>query len=101
MSQENTFRENIKSNSIDLGFGTKEYQNHTSKGGDSSVFAYRLLINRIMVHFVNRQNKSSIYTYKRKVVGGNVYFDMKDLARQGHGLNSFIMRNKIPWSEKE
>lgn len=107
MSQENTFREDTLNN-IGEGLGLKrpefqgrEYQNHTSKGGTSSILSYQIFINRIVVHFANRQNKRFTYTYERKVVGGSVFFDMKDLARQGWGLNSFIMQNKIPWSKKE
>lgn len=57
--------------------------------GDSGVIAYEIGDTYIKVKF-GRTFK--IYTYSYQSAGSNLVEDMKQLARSGDGLNSYIMK---------
>ncbi|WP_047433037.1 hypothetical protein [Acinetobacter sp. neg1] len=57
--------------------------------GDSGIFAYEIGDTYIRVQF-NRTFK--IYTYSYRSAGASRVEDMKQLARNGDGLNPYIMR---------
>ncbi|MDC5554127.1 Uncharacterised protein [Acinetobacter baumannii] len=57
--------------------------------GDSGIHAYEIGDTYIRVQF-NRTFK--IYTYSYRSTGAVRVEDMKQLARNGDGLNSYIMR---------
>ena len=57
--------------------------------GDSGVVAYEIGETYIKVKF---NGTYKIYTYSYRSAGANRVEDMKQLARNGNGLNSYIMR---------
>ncbi|MBO1280585.1 hypothetical protein [Acinetobacter nosocomialis] len=57
--------------------------------GDSGVFAYEIGDTYIRVQF---DRTFKIYTYSYRSAGVARVEDMKQLARNGDGLNSYIMR---------
>lgn len=61
------------------------YQN---RGGDSGIAEYEISYDSIAVKF----NDDSIYLYNYIRPGQAAVNHMKDLARAGQGLNSFISR---------
>ena len=63
-----------------------KYQNY---GGSSNVESYRLGTTFIDVKFFKTQK---IYRYSYDSAGKEKVEAMKDLARKGRGLNSYIMR---------
>lgn len=65
----------------------EQYRNY---GGGSNVKSYSIGDTYIKVSF----NKSTrVYTYSYKSAGVENVEQMKKLARQGYGLNSFINKN--------
>jgi hypothetical protein len=62
------------------------YQNIS---GDSSIYAYDTGSDFITVYFINGNQ----YTYSYKSAGTSNVEQMKNLARAGSGLNSFIIKN--------
>lgn len=58
--------------------------------GNSNVEAYAIGADYIEVKFYNT---SRLYRYSYASAGMNSVETMKQLAQQGYGLNSFIMRN--------
>ncbi|MCK0914852.1 hypothetical protein BFR85_017660 [Acinetobacter pittii] len=58
-------------------------------GGDSGVFSYEIGDTYIRVKF---DKTFKIYTYSYRSAGAGRVEDMKKLARNGNGLNSYIMR---------
>nr|WP_275891864.1 hypothetical protein [Acinetobacter pittii] len=57
--------------------------------GDSGVFAYEIGDTYIRVQF---DRTFKIYTYSYRSAGASRVEEMKRLARNGDGLNSYIMR---------
>ena len=47
-----------------------------------------------------KSGKYTIYTYTYESAGADAVEMMKSLAQQGHGLNSYISKNKPGYSEK-
>ncbi|TAL66245.1 MAG: hypothetical protein EPN84_00610 [Legionella sp.] len=65
---------------------------------NSGVCAYELGTDFIRVEFINH----SIYRYTQDGVGLENLNKMKELARQGHGLSTFISQHiKKNYAEKE
>ena len=64
----------------------KPYKN---LGGDSNVTGYEIGLDFILVEFGN----SSVYEYTYSSAGQANIEQMKRLAEEGEGLNSFINRN--------
>ena len=64
-------------------------ERYRNLGGDSSVIAYEIGSNFIRVQF----SDGSVYLYTYASAGSHNIEQMKQLARRGRGLNSFIMRN--------
>ena len=65
----------------------KSYQN---LGGDSGIVAYDYDSQTIKVKF----HDGAVYEYKSSVIGLYNFRQMIVLAESGHGLHSFIMRNR-------
>ena len=64
-------------------------QQYANLGGNSSIAGYEIEPTRIRVMF----SDGSLYSYSYASVGISNVERMKQLARSGYGLNSFIMRN--------
>lgn len=64
-------------------------ERYRNLGGDSSVVAYEIGHDFIRVRF----SDGAIYLYTYASAGSQNIEHMKQLARQGQGLNSFIIRN--------
>lgn len=64
-------------------------QPYKNLGGNSNVKAFDIGDNYIDVEF----NGGDIYRYSYKSAGRNKIEQMKKLALEGYGLNSYIMRN--------
>jgi hypothetical protein len=64
-------------------------ERYRNLGGDSSVVAYEIGHDFIRVQF----SDGAIYLYTYASAGSQNIEHMKQLARQGQGLNSFIIRN--------
>lgn len=65
-------------------------QRYLNLGGNSNIEGYEIGDNYISVKF---HGTSKIYTYSYASAGEEHVENMKMLARQGSGLNSYIMRN--------
>jgi hypothetical protein len=63
-------------------------ERYKNLGGDSNVNAYELGDGSITVRF----NDGSHYQYTNQSAGAAAIASMQQLAVQGRGLNSFIMR---------
>ena len=61
---------------------------YANRGGDSGVDAYRLGSDSICVRFTT----GATYSYTYASAGSGNIEEMKRLAQQGEGLNSFINR---------
>jgi hypothetical protein len=57
-------------------------------GGNSNVIAYEVTENSITVQFAS--GKFQFYLYDNSTPGSQIVENMKALAHQGHGLNSYI-----------
>jgi hypothetical protein len=76
----------------------KFMENYANLGGDSGVLAYQISSDFIIVQFKSGQDTFYKYTY---VSAGNSAIEtMKNLARQGQGLNSYISTNKPQYVSK-
>jgi hypothetical protein len=64
-------------------------ERYRNLGGDSGVIAYEIGSDFIRVQF----SDGSVYLYTYASAGSHNIEHMKQLARHGRGLNSFIMRN--------
>lgn len=70
---------------------------YINRNGNSGVRAYEIGDNFIIVHFSNL----AVYEYNYQVTGIENVEQMKQLAINGEGLNSFINRNvKLKYSRK-
>ena len=72
-------------------------QTYKNLNGNSNVSAYEIGENYIDVTF---NGTAKIYRYSYNSAGVSNVETMKSLARQGSGLNSFIMRNVRTLYEK-
>ncbi len=63
-------------------------QRYENKGGNSNVTAYTIGLDFIDVQF----GGGRIYRYSYMSAGSDKVEKMKELAKQGVGLNSYIMR---------
>lgn len=66
--------------------------------GNSNVAAYMTGEDFIVVRFMS--GRWTDYTYTDASAGSSSVELMKQLARQGYGLNSYISTNKPPYSHK-
>ena len=66
--------------------------------GNSGIVAYDTKEESITVQF--RSGGRTVYTYTYESAGADAVETMKSLARQGHGLNSYISKNQPGYSEK-
>ena len=64
-------------------------QRYANFGGESSIYGYEIEPTRIRVMF----SDDSVYSYSYASAGISNVERMKQLAKSGYGLNSFIMRN--------
>lgn len=64
-------------------------QRYANFGGESSIYGYEIEPTRIRVMF----SDGSVYSYSYTSAGISNVERMKQLAKSGYGLNSFIMRN--------
>lgn len=60
-------------------------------GGLSGIVAYDYDDSRILVKF----SGNVVYEYRKERIGESAFQQMIELADQGSGLNSFIMRNSF------
>lgn len=65
-------------------------ERYRDTGGDSGVAAYEIGTDYIRVQF---SGTSRIYTYSYRKAGSTHVENMKQLARNGSGLNSYINRH--------
>lgn len=65
-------------------------ERYTNASGDSGVAAYEIGSDYIRVQF---SGKSRIYSYSYRKAGNAHVENMKQLARNGSGLNSYINRH--------
>lgn len=65
-------------------------ERYRNTGSDSGVVAYEIGSDYIRVQF---SGTSRIYTYSYRKAGSNHVENMKQLARSGSGLNSYINRH--------
>jgi hypothetical protein len=65
-------------------------ETYKNLGGDSGVKAYEIASNYILVKFTDNW----VYKYTSNSVGMSNFSEMKRLATQGEGLNSFINTNE-------
>jgi hypothetical protein len=63
-------------------------ERYRNKGGDSGIFAYEISSDSITVQF----SDGSVYLYTITSTGSQNIAEMKKLAVNGEGLNSFISR---------
>ncbi|GEK74252.1 MULTISPECIES: hypothetical protein [Halomonas] len=63
-------------------------QPYLNLGGDSGVRFFEIMADRIRVQF----STGAMYTYSYASCGQHHVEQMKTLAQNGHGLNSYIMR---------
>ena len=73
-------------------------QPYANTNGDSGVTAYQLGDDYIKVKF--RSGHWTLYTYTYASAGSSVVETMKNLAQQGHGLNSYISTHKPGYSSR-
>ena len=73
-------------------------QTYSNLGGDSGVLAYQIGDDNIIVQFNKGQDTFYKYTYSS--TGSPVVEVLKNLARHGRGLNSYISTNKPGYSLK-
>lgn len=66
--------------------------------GNSGIVAYNTKEESITVQF--KSGKYTVYTYTYESAGADAVEMMKSLAQQGHGLNSYISKNKPGYSGK-
>lgn len=76
---------------------------YKNKGNNSGIIARRCGNNFIIVAFKNAKAKDGMvrYKYTKKSVGFDVLKEMHRLSKEGVGLNSFIGKNRPPFTEKE
>lgn len=65
-------------------------KNYLNRGGNSNISAYEIGDDFITVYF---KGSSKSYTYSYRSAGAGHIEEMKQLARNGSGLNSYIMLN--------
>ncbi len=63
-------------------------ERYANRGGDSNVAAYEIDATSVSVQF----NDGSVYLYTYQSAGAGNIEQMKQFARAGQGLNSFIQR---------
>ncbi|MGM9516693.1 hypothetical protein ACS5PK_20765 [Roseateles sp. DB2] len=63
-------------------------ERYANRGGDSNVIAFEATDSSIKVQF----RDGTVYLYTAQSAGAQNVEEMKRLAQQGHGLNSFINR---------
>lgn len=73
-------------------------ETYSNLSGTSGVLAYQLGGNHITVQF--RVGQYTFYKYTNTSAGSGVVEVLKNLARQGKGLNSYISTNKPDYSSK-
>jgi len=73
-----------------------DYSGHWSKGGRSSVFKTSKTSKKIRVYFKDRQGKKKKYYYYKSDMGSSHFNNMKSLISANKGLNSYILKNRIP-----
>lgn len=61
---------------------------YNNRGGNSNIYAYAIGVDYIDVQF----NGGKVYRYSYYSAGKEKVEQMKNLAVQGQGLNSFIMK---------
>lgn len=66
--------------------------NYRNLSGKSGVVAYEIGENHIVVEFSS--GRQTHYKYIKNSVGSVHLEKLKELARAGHGLNSYIMLNE-------
>jgi hypothetical protein len=65
-------------------------ETYRNLGGDSNVIGYEIGSDFIIVVFKSGRERNYQYTYQKP--GKEHVESMKNLAKQGHGLNSYISR---------
>lgn len=73
-------------------------QTYSNLSGNSSVLAYQIGGDYIIVQFKTGQYTFYKYTYTSS--GSSAVEILKNLAQQGRGLNSYISTNKPAYSSK-
>lgn len=61
---------------------------YSDLGGNSNIYAFSLGVDYVDVQF----NGGKVYRYSYNSAGKEKVEQMKNLAIQGHGLNSYIMK---------
>jgi hypothetical protein len=77
-----------------------EYYGNIS--GHSNVSRYEIGADYITVEFktISKRDGSTTYKYSHNSAGSTSVERMKELARQGSGLNGFISHNKVAYESK-
>jgi len=73
-------------------------QPYTNLSGQSNVRAYQTGVDFIIIEFMSGHETFYKYTYVS--AGSSTIEHMKNLANQGHGLNSYISKNKPGFAAK-
>ncbi len=71
------------------------YSGNVSRGGESSVNVIQIFSSVMEIRFKDPSNKRATYKYKRSEIGRTHFNNMKLLANQGKGLNSYLHEHRI------
>lgn len=76
-------------------------ETYANNNGNSSVAAYQLGNDFILVEFLaNKYSNTMYYRYTYASAGQGPIEEMKRLAVYGSGLSSYINTNKVPYATK-
>ena len=73
-------------------------ENYANQSGRSGIRAYQIGVDYIIVQF--NSGHHTLYTYTYNSAGGAVIETMKELARSGVGLNSYISINNPDYTSR-
>ena len=71
------------------------YPGNYSRGGNSSVDKISKRHNRIDIYFRDNRGNRAKYRYEKAIIGKKHYNNIKQLAYDGKGLNSYIIKNAL------
>ena len=74
---------------------TINYSGNVSRGGKSSVNVVRYTGTTMKIWFRDRGGNQATYIYYSKDIGRSNLSRMKELAKAGRGLNSYLHQHRI------
>ena len=75
----------------------KIYNGHWSKGGKSSIYKTSTGSNVIRIYFWDKAGGKLKYYYSKNTIGSSAFNTMKNLRDAHRGLNSYIVKNRLPY----